>query len=301
MMAFVKHPQPTERIIQIVKDLYAFERLRPVELAEHYGVSDKTIRRDLQKISQILPVLSKRGVYWLDTDKLSSTQRLPSAMLQSFASNAGLSIACLKGSASSIPVISFAIAYDGIAKEIAEEIIKSIEQGSKCTFDYRNNRGIRAQRTVSPIKLYTEKGKWYLLAKDDTSEKVRTFDFMKIEDFRVLSGVRSELTQADIYEANSRRSIWASSDTEPFEVQLEVSAYARRYLEEVPLHHTQSLLSPHSDGSAIYLYTITHPMELLPEIKNWIPHIHILSPKTMQHELQKDISRYLDEMSQIDI
>ncbi len=296
-----KHPQPTERIIRIVRDLYAFERLRPVELAERYGVSDKTARRDLQKISQILPVISKRGVYWLDTDQLSSAQRLPSAMLYSFASNAGLSIACLKESASSIPVISFAIAYDGISKKIAEEIIKSIEQGSKCVFDYTNNKRVRARRRVSPIKLHTEKGKWYLLAKDDNSKQVRSFDFLKIEGFRVLSGTPSELTQTDIDEANSRSSIWASSDTEPFEVQLEVSSYARRYLEEVPIHHTQSLLSPHSDGSATYLYTITHPMELLPEIKNWIPHIHILSPETMRNELQQDIMIFLENIHKMDI
>lgn len=301
MMAFGKHPQPIERIIQIVKDLYSFERLRPVELAIRYGVSDKTIRRDLHKISRILPVLSKNGIYWLDTDKLSSTQRLPSAMLHSFASNAGLSIACLKGSASSIPVISFAIAYDGIAKEIAEEIIKSIEQGSKCTFVYRNNRGIRAQRTVSPIKLHTEKGKWYLLAKDDTSQQVRSFDFLKIEGFRVLSGIPSELTSADINEANSRSSIWSSSNTEPFEVRLYVTAYAKRYIEEVPLHRSQVLEELHADGNAVFAYTVTHPMELLPEIKNWIPHIHLLSPKTMKETLQEDIETFLKEMHSMDM
>jgi len=300
-MAYSKHPQPIARIIEIVKRFYAFERLHTVDLAEEYDVSAKTILRDFKKIASILPLTSHKGFYWLDTSELSQTQRLPSAMLQSFASNAGLSIECLKGSVSSIPVISFAIAYDGIAKGIAEEIIKSIEQGSKCTFMYVNNKGIRAKRTVSPIKLYTEKGKWYLLAKDDSSQSVRSFDFLKIEAFKVLTGTASELTKEDIDEANNRSSIWASSDMEPFEVKLYVSAYARRYLEEVPLHRSQSLLELHEDGPAVFTYTITHPMELLPEIKNWIPHIHLLSPESMRNDLRNDIESFLEKMDTMDI
>jgi predicted DNA-binding transcriptional regulator YafY len=248
--------------------------------------------RDLQAIAKVLPLIRRRGVYRLDTANLSRDQRLPSAMLQSFASNAGLSIACFKESAGSIPVISFAIAYDGIARGIAEEIITSIEQGSQCTFAYTNNRGEHATRTVSPIKLYTEQGKWYLMAKDSATNAIRVFDFLKIEHFAVLPDTPSDLTQADIDEANARRSIWASSDTEPIEVRVEADAYAARYLDEVPLHPSQSLLSPHAAGGATYLYTITHPMELLPKIKSWIPHLYIESPQSLRDELINELDEY---------
>jgi len=131
-MSRKKHPQPVERIVNILKRLYAFERLRAGHIAMEYGVSTKTISRDTKKIGKIIPLISKRGIYRIDTSKIAHLNSLPSAMLHSFASNAGLSIDCLQGSEESIPVISFAIACDGIPKEIAEEIIESIEKGCKC-------------------------------------------------------------------------------------------------------------------------------------------------------------------------
>ena len=281
-----------DRLLHVVRDLYAFERMSAATLAERYGVSAKTALRDLRRIGEVLPLIDQRGVYWLDTGRLSAAQRLPSAMLQGFASNAGLSISCLKESTSSIPIISFAIAYDGIAKPIAETIIRSIEQGSQCTFEYTNNRAIHATRTVSPIKLYTEQGKWYLLAKDGAVGELRMFDFLKIESFRVRTDLPSDLTSDDIAKADARPSIWSSSDRDAFEVRIEADAYAARYLDEVPIHPSQSLLSPRTEGGATYLYTITHPMELLPKIKSWIPHLHIDAPESLRRQLREDIDQY---------
>jgi predicted DNA-binding transcriptional regulator YafY len=284
------------RLLHVVHDLYAFERLRAVELAERYGVSAKTALRDLQAIGAVIPLSRKRGVYRLDTSDLSQSQRLPSAVLRSFASNAGLSIACLNDTPSNISMIRFAITYDGINRSIAEAIIESIEQERQCTFGYTNNRDQHATRTVSPIKLYTEQGKWYLLAKDSNLGELRMFDFLKIKSFRVRTDLPSDLTPDDIAEAEARPSIWSSSDTEPIEVRIEADAYAARYLDEVPLHPSQKLLSPHADGSATYLYTITHPMELLPKIKSWIPHLHIDAPKTLRQQLIEEIDRYRKEL-----
>lgn len=285
-----------KRLLYVVRDLYAFERLSASVLAERYSVSAKTALRDLQTISMALPLIRRRGVYRLDTSDLSQTQRLPSAVLRSFASNAGLSIACLNDVESSIPMIQFAITYDGINRSIAEAIIESIEQKRQCTFDYTNNRGQYATRTVSPIKLYTEQGKWYLLAKDSNVGELRMFDFLKIESFRVRTDLPSDLTPDDIAEAEARPSIWSSSDHDAFEVRIEADAYAARYLQEVPLHPTQKLLSPHADGSATYLYTITHPMEILPKIKSWIPHLHIDAPETLRQQLIEEIDRYRKEL-----
>lgn len=300
-MSHKKHPQPVKRIVDIVRRLYAFDRLRASEISKEYEVSSKTINRDMKKISEIIPLLSSRGVYHVDTEKMLHLSRLPSAMLHSFASNAGMSIECLGGSTSAIPVISFAIAYDGIPKQIAEQIIQSMEKECKCRFDYTNNRGIPSLRTVSPIKLYAAKGKWYLLAKDDTSKEVRPFDFLKIRQFEILPGVPNDLTRSEIEEANERASIWASAGQKPFEVRLYVSAYAKRYLMEVPLHKSQTLESPHTDGTATFAYRITHNMELLPEIKNWIPHIQVIEPKELRDVLRKDVEKYLAEMDNMDI
>ena len=302
MMKYSKKPQPIERIVDILRRFYAFERLHVNEMAQHYEVNSRTIRRDLRKIMNAgIPLLSKRGEYRIDTSQLSRMSRLPSALLHAFASNAGLSIECLgSGSGEGIPLISFAIAYSGIDRQIAESIIESIEKGCKCRFVYTNNRNITTTKTVSPVKLYTAKGKWYLLAKEDTSAQVRPFDFLKIRDFSLLANTPQDLTSEEIAKANRRASIWSSDDAKPFVVRIYASAYATRYLKEVPLHPSQQLDMPHNDGTAEFLYTITHPMELLPEVKNWLPHLHIIEPKLLRDSLREDVEQFLSEMSEID-
>ena len=297
-----KKPQPIKRIIDIVKRLYAFERLRIHALARDYEVDGRTIRRDMNKIVGAgIPLLSKRGEYRLDTTRLSQSNRFPSELLHSFASNAGMSIGCLGGAHDGIPLISFAIAYNGIDGVIAETIIESIEKGCKCRFVYTNNRQITSTRTVSPVKLYTAKGKWYLLAKEDESHQIRPFDFLKIKNFALLADTPQDLTPEEIDRANRRASIWSSDDAKPFAVRLYASAYATRYLQEVPLHSSQQLDMPHADGTAEFTYTITHSMELLPEIKNWIPHVHIIKPESLRDDLREDIEVFLREMRKMDI
>lgn len=301
-MKYVKKEQPIKRVIDIVKRLYAFERLHVTEIAQLYEVDKRTIRRDIKKIKDAdIPLISKRGEYRIDATQLPRMSRLPSALMYAFASNAGLSIECLSGMHEGIPVISFAIAYSSINKQIAEAIIESIEKGCKCRFVYINNRGITSTKTVSPVKLYTAKGKWYLLAKEQKSQEVRPYDFLKIREFVSLPSVPHDLSKTEIEEASCRASIWSSAGTEPFEVSVEASAYATRYLREVPLHPSQQYDMPHSDGSSEFVYTITHPMELLPEIKNWIPHIHIIEPEFLRKVLCEDIEKYLKEMRERDI
>ena len=300
-MTKFKKPQPVQRIIAILKRLYAFERVHVNTLADQYGVDRRTIRRDLAKIADAgIPLLSKRGEYRIDGKRILHLQRLPATLLQSFASNAGLGVECFGGEPKGVPFISFAIAYNGIDTAIAEPIIESIKKHCKCRFRYTNNSGAVEVRTVSPIKLYTAKGKWYLLAKDDTRQALRLFDFLKIKSFRTLNDIPQNLTEADIAQAHARASIWSSDDDEPFGVRLYASAYATRYLREVPLHPSQQLDMPHADGSAEFTYTITHPMELLPEIKNWIPHLHIIEPKALRDELRRDLEMFLREMGKMD-
>ena len=301
-MKFQKTSYQIIRVIKIVKRLYEFEYLDLSSIAQEYGVSERTIRRDLEKIKESgIELRANKGVYSLVSSQITKGSKFPSALIHSFASNVGLNINCIDDSLNELPVISFAIAYGGIDKDIAEAIIESIEKGCKCQFIYTNNKGIKSIRSVSPIKLYTAKGKWYLLAKDDKSRDIRLFDFIKIKNFEALSSIKSELTKEDIKSAQLRPSIWSSSSAKSFEVLIVASEYASRYLKEVPMHPTQKVFAIHSDGSVEFIYTITNKMEILPEIKNWIPHIHIIEPKYLRDSIKKDIVSYLQEIDLIDI
>jgi predicted DNA-binding transcriptional regulator YafY len=293
-MQHKKTAQPIERILSIFNELYSLKKLYVKDLAYIYNVSDKTITRDFAKIDKIVPLSRKQGVYWIEPTTLKTSQKLPTKLLQSFANNANIEIDCIANHSENISIITFAIAYNSIDKDIAESIIKSIERSKKCQFKYTNNKLQTSIKMVSPIKLLTEKGKWYLVAKDSKDDTIKNYDFFKIKDFKITQN-NSDITTQDLDYAKKISSVWSSHKQEPFEVKLYVDRYAKHYIDEVPLHQSQKLYTPFDDGSAEYIYTITNTMELLPKIKEWIPHIHILSPMSLKDGLKKDILGYLKD------
>jgi predicted DNA-binding transcriptional regulator YafY len=280
------------RIIKIIKELYSLKKLYIRDLSDIYCVTQKTIYRDFIKINNIIPLKNKRGYYWIEPSSLQESQKLPIKLMQSFASNVNVEINCMPKNEESISMITFAIAYNSINKKIAEAIIKSIEQSVKCQFKYTNNKQESSKKVVSPIKLLTEKGKWYLVAKDTKDNVIKNYDFLKIKEFEVTRN-KSHLNSKDINYAAKITSVWASHNKKLFDVTIFVDSYAKHYIDEMPLHITQKLSIPYNDGSAEYVYKITNKMELLPKIKEWLPHIYILEPIKLKEELKKDIAKYL--------
>ncbi len=48
-----------------------------------------------------------------------------------------------------------------------------------------------------------------------------------------------------------------------------------------------------ADGGLIISAKIRHPNQILPIVRYWIPHIRIISPETLQHEIEKGLDEYL--------
>ena len=42
---------------------------------------------------------------------------------------------------------------------------------------------------------------------------------------------------------------------------------------------------------------ITHEMEILPLVKYWIPHLHVLEPIWLRDEIKSDLEDYLKDMN----
>jgi len=280
------------RVIKIVAKLFGYVKLKSSDLAEEFGVSIKTIQRDLKLIAEVLPLKTNRGLWWLDRSNIKE-QKLAYELIKSFSQNAGIDIECLQDSKESLSLISFAIAYGSIDENIAKKIIDSINNRVSCQFFYTNNRGEKSQKVVSPILIFTQEGLWYLVAKENSSNIIKKYSFNRIKLFNTLNDTPSIATIDDIKEAKRYKSIWHSSDKEPFVVELFVDDYAFRYVKATPLHFSQKVKELLSTGGAILSYEITNSMELLPEVKRWIPHIVILEPSSLKRDLVDELNGYL--------
>ena len=182
-MAEFKSKIPTERILDIVKSLYASEELKVSTLSQKYNVCERTIRRNFKTIQTKIPLINQRGLYTLDTQKLHpSNNTLQQNLLSAFASNADLLLECFDKTNLNDEKIAFAVEYNHLPKKLAKGVMECIEKACKAEFLYKKPTS-SSRRVVSPIKFYTEKERWYLLAKDDKDGVVKTFYFGKLFDY----------------------------------------------------------------------------------------------------------------------
>ena len=294
-MPYLKQKLLTQRILHIIKRLYASEKLQSITLSSEYDVSSRTIHRDMQKITEVIPLLNNAGTWQLDTAYLSElNNHFHQALLGSFAYNLDIDIECLDKSNINKENVDFALEYKKLPKKLGEQILHCIEAEEQCTFSYVKEKS-STQRHIDPIKIYTENGRWYVIARDYKDDKVKYFNLSKIKEFKQLKNKPCTLTQSMLNEADKMKSIWSSTGKEEIVVKLYVKPDIASYIKDIKLHKSQIIFDEHHDGGLEVHCTITHKLELLPQVKYWLPRVYILEPLWLRDELMQDLEMYVDE------
>lgn len=299
----LKRKTPIDRILSIAKRLYNFETINTKDASTLYEVSTRTISRDFKSIANTIPIKNTNGNYSLDTSKNNPLgDELNYHLVSSFASDMKIKASCIDKANSSKDIISFAIKYEKLPKELGLKILNAIKSGKKITFDYRKSKDDITIRTVGPIKIFIDStsGSWYLVAIDDKDNKVKKFTLSKIKNFNESnkSFVVSDIAQR---EADGIKTVWHSSNHETHTIKLYIKKEVAPYFYDIKLHHTQELEDTDMDGGIEISCVITHKMEILPAIKSWIPHIYILEPKWLRDELIESMKIYQDKNKFLDI
>ena len=139
-----------------------------------------------------------------------------------------------------------------------------------------------------PYKLVNQDGIWYLAAMD--AGKLKSYAFSKIgrllvsaDTFTPDSVVLKKLAEED--------SIWLN--LQKTEVVLKVAQPAAGYFERRKLIGGQKIEKTLEDGGLIVSGSIAHPNQILPIVRYWIPHIHVISPEGLQADLESQLRAYL--------
>ena len=299
-MIHLKQKSPIKRILAITKRLYALEKLQSSKLSIEYEVTTRTIHRDMIKISKSIPLINDFGIWSLDVDALESHEvSFHKALLFSFAQNMEIDIACLDKSNVTKEKIAFAIEYKHLPKKLGEQILYALQDGRRCTFMYKKKDGTSI-REVDPIKIYTENGRWYVIARDYKDDKVKYFNLQKIKHFKITQNPTT-LTLDMQAEADNMKSIWSSTGSDETVVKLYVQPSVAHYIKDIKLHKSQTIYDEHHDGGLEVHCTITHKLEILPQIKYWLPRVYVLEPKWLHDEMMRDLEIYSHESDRLDI
>jgi len=297
-MKYSRNKTQIKRILTIVKRLYMHDKLQISQLAKEFNVSTRTIHRDMQKISEAIPLEHYFGKWWLDQKRLDKDIVFQQELLLSFAHNANIDNLCIEKSNATTDDISFAIEYGRLPKKMGEDIFKAIKSETVCIFAYIKPDG-SSVREVDPIKIFTENSRWYLIARDHKDNKLKHFN---LQNIRQLTNTDTpiDITPEIRKKADAMVSTWSSPDNEPVAIRLYIEPSIASYIEDIKLHKSQTIEEKHYDGSMITNYTITHKMEILPQIKSWIPNVFIIEPAWLREEIIEDAKKYLDQNRDFD-
>ncbi|RUT33678.1 YafY family transcriptional regulator [Paenibacillus zeisoli] len=194
--------QKSQRLIQLIMRINAKQSFTVRELADEFGLSTRTITRDLQELSELgVPVYSiqgRGGGY-----KLLQERLLPPI---SFTEGEAISMffACQtldyfgslpfdEGADSALhkfyhylPVdirqqidrlknrIMFWSPHRPMSVEILQTLLQAIMVSSVVTINYNSSRGV-SERNIQPIGLYASSGYWYCPAYCFRREEIRQF------------------------------------------------------------------------------------------------------------------------------
>ena len=293
------HDTLVYRLAQILIKLNQGESLYPNSLADEFGVSLRTIQRDLNVRFAYLPLEKENGRYHLDGAFLG---KLSNRDIKNFADLAGvrglfpsLSDSFLRDIFDQRIESAFLVKghhYEDLAgkEQLFKKLENAIIETQYISFHYRKEQEIKEYSEVEPYKLLNHKGIWYLAAKDDG--KLKTYSFSKLQNLHLASttfapdpAIHETLIQED--------GIWFG--TEKQEIVMTIAADVAPYFKRRKLIANQVIEKELADGSLIVSARVGHANQVLPIVRYWIPHIRIISPDGLQHALDEELVGYISQ------
>jgi predicted DNA-binding transcriptional regulator YafY len=296
------HDTLVYRLAQILIKLNQGEKLDPQRLADEFCVNLRTIQRDLNERFAYLPLQKANGRYFLDPVFLG---KLSTRDVERFASLAGV-----KGLFPSLSNDFLRDIFDSRIQEALlvkghnyedlgdrerdfRELERAITKRRQVAIDYRKGEQSKHYASLDPYKLINHKGIWYLAVVDGV--KVKVFSVSKIGRIEVLDTEFAWSGDVDARLA-AEDGIWFSE--QPITVRLWVSPEVAGYFKRRKLIANQVIEEERPDGSLLLATRVGHAQQVLPIVRYWMPHLHILEPALLLSELKAGIEGYLSAIRQ---
>lgn len=284
------------RLIDMLTRLNEGEILDIHSLKDDYGVSLRTVQRDINRLSPILNSTGSRH-YFLDRNKHGQLSKDEIRRFCTFASIEDLFPEpdrrfFQEKLKQSITVKGFQ--YEDISdKEEEFELINdAIHRHHPIAFDYVK---VRSQEhgnySIEPYHMVNKNGIWYVIGLDGGKQK--SFCFNQISNLQVSDDFFTPDKEIAEY-VRETDSIYFGN--QHVEVIIKISAKASGYFKRRALLPNQEIVRELEDGTLLLACNDVSPMEILPIVQYWIPHVHIVSPEDWQDKIRQQLVEYLEEI-----
>ena len=295
------------RLILILQKLSDDERPTVKELAEEFGVGVRTIQRDLYERLAYFPIekKSEEKLCFIDGFSLGKSALQKDEMLLVY-----LALSQVKGVSKKFeekiddvfaklflptfqtPYYIKSQSFQKIDpdKKLIKEIGTCIEERYIATIKLHSNK----EFVVEPYKIVSFSGIWYLFAKEQSSEKIRSFLLSTIKTITPTSS-KYKLTKNIDEILENVHSAWFD-DGSSFSVTAYVAKEAAYFFKLKQVLPTQEILKQNSDGSIIVTFEVSHYEDIDNIIKAWLPHIEVIHPKEYKEQIEAELQHYLENL-----
>lgn len=210
-----------QRLLALIAALQSRRQLTASGLAEEFGVSTRTILRDIKVLAEAeVPILAERGRYGgisllpgaqLATERITESEREVLRLIgvdfvragqlgiEAAARSAARKLASkpskINGAGSQLLALEDVVVFDDTAWFAPEQQIDSsallndVRRGQKLGIRYRRSGQATAQELiVDPYGMLSRAGRWYLVA--EAQSHPRLFALVRLESWQVLNQAR---------------------------------------------------------------------------------------------------------------
>lgn len=300
MPATSDHDQLATRLVVILRRLNEGDKLDPKALADEFNVHLRTIQRDLTQRFDFLELRKEKGRYHLPSSMLGRFQMADIERFASLAGVKGLFPALsadflrewlntrLEDSSLLVRGASFET-LEPIRQHLFQRLEHAIRSRHCIDFTYQKGDGPKAYQGLEPYKLINHQGVWYLAAVDDGQMKAFTFSKLQTLDVTEARFDREMTHEQMLLEEDS---IWLKA--QKTEVVLRVAPEAAHYFQRRKLIGSQRIEKTLESGGLIVSGRVAHANQILPIVRYWIPHVHIISPEGWQEEMEQGLRGYVE-------
>ncbi len=285
------------RLTEIIRKLNEGEALCPKALVDLFGVTPRTIQRDLNERLAFLDLEKIDGRYSVNRIRLGILKR---ADIERFAELAGLQGLHPRFSTDFLRDILDTKLQSALQvrgqnyedlrgkEQLFSQLQNAISAKQLVSFEYTKPEGPKMVEGAQPYRLVNQDGIWYVAAVDGV--KLKAYSFSKID--RLLVSTDTFTPDSTVLDTvNQEDSIWLNLNKT--EVILKIAPAAADYFRRRKLIGGQKTVKELEGGGLIVSGLIAHPNQILPIVRYWLPNVHIISPEGLQTDLEQQLRNYL--------
>jgi predicted DNA-binding transcriptional regulator YafY len=307
---------------KILKRIEAGRFTSTAALAQEHGVTERTIRRDLEALQEAgFPIYDDRAngrKVWrlVDGYRQRLTQTFTLAELAAlyfgknlmsflagapFAADLEAAFAKIREALPEKSLPYLARIQDlfwtrpepgkdySRKKDVVSSLVDATLHQKQVRISYFSFHSRRTKAyTLDPYRVVYYRGGLYLYARAHEYGEVRTFAVERIEAIEVLdSGFEMP---ADFDVAEHARGAFGIATGQPEDVEVAFDAGVASYIRERLWHESQTL-EERPDGSVVVRMHVSTGWELRAWIKSFLPHVAVLRPDSLRAKIAADVAR----------